>query len=63
MSTTIHKPWSEVRRQIDDLISELQTWREHEQEVSKDDSDFAEMLTDAIDKNLALMPLHIPSNY
>ena len=62
MSTIIHKPWAEVKKQIDDLVSELQTWREYEEEISYD-PDFADMLTEAIDKNLALMPVQIPSNY
>lgn len=62
MSTIIHKPWAEVKKQIDDLVSELQDWREYEEEVSYD-SDFADMLTVAIDGLLPLLPTVIPSNY
>jgi sensor histidine kinase regulating citrate/malate metabolism len=61
--STIHKPWSEVKKQIDDLISELQTWRDYEEEVSENDPEFADMLTTGIDGLLPLMPTQIPSNY
>jgi hypothetical protein len=60
MSTEIHKSWAEVREQISNLVSELQTWRDYEEEVSYD-PEFAEILTTAIDANLALMPLVVPN--
>ena len=55
MSTEIHKTWNDVKTEISNLISELQTWREYEEEVMLD-PDFADMLTDAIEPLLALMP-------
>lgn len=62
MSTEIHKTWDDVKIEISNLISELQTWREYEEEVMLD-PDFADMLTDAIEPLLALMPTFIPNNY
>lgn len=56
MSIEIHKTWAEVRNQVDDLVAELQAWRDYEEEVSYD-PEFAEMLTVAIDGLLPLMPL------
>jgi hypothetical protein len=58
--TEIHKTWNEVRSQINDLIDELSAWREYEEEVSYD-SEFADMLTDAIDALLPLMPIVVPN--
>jgi hypothetical protein len=55
MSTEIHKTWNDVKKEISDLLDELQTWRDYEEEVSYD-TDFADMLTDAIDGLLPLMP-------
>lgn len=60
MATEIHKTWNEVRSQINDLIEELSVWREYEEEVSYD-GEFAEMLTDAIDALLPLMPTVVPN--
>jgi hypothetical protein len=58
--TEIHKTWNEVRSQINDLVEELSAWREYEEEVSYD-GEFAEMLTDAIDALLPLMPIVVPN--
>jgi len=60
MATEIHKTWNEVRSQISDLIEELTVWRDYEEEVSYD-PDFADLLTDAIDKLLPLMPVVVPN--
>lgn len=60
MATEIHKTWNEVRSQINDLIQELSDWRDYEEEVSYD-PEFADMLTDAIDNLLPLMPTVVPN--
>lgn len=49
------KSWNEIKKMADELVAQLQLHRDYEEEVSYD-SDFADMLTDAIDANLALMP-------
>lgn len=58
MSVELHKTWTEVRSQIDDMISELQDWRDYEEEVGYDDEN-VDLMTDAIDALLALMPAKI----
>lgn len=60
MATEIHKTWNEVRSQINDLIDELSAWRDYEEEVSYD-PEFADLLTDAIDGLLPLMPTVVPN--
>ena len=62
MSTIIHKPWAEVKKQIDDLVAELQDWRDYIEEVGYE-PEVVDLFTDAIDKNLALMPAVIPNNF
>jgi hypothetical protein len=48
MATEIHKTWDEVVLQLSDIIDELQTWREYEEEVGYDLA-HADNLTDAIE--------------
>ena len=55
MSIQINTSWSDTRQRISALIAELQEIRDYEEEVSYD-TEFADMLTTAIDANLALMP-------
>ena len=55
MSIQINTSWSDTRQRISALIAELQEIRDYEEEVSYD-TEFADMLTVAIDANLALMP-------
>ena len=63
MSTQITiENWFVVKQQINSLIEQLQARRDYEEEVSYD-SDFADMLTTAIDGLLPLMPTVIPSDY
>ena len=62
MSTIIHKPWSEVRKQIDDLVAELQDWRDKEEEMAGN-SLFIDSLTDSIDSNLVLLSLEVAEDH
>ncbi len=52
--------WADMKALLDVTIRELQKWRDYEEEVSYD-TDFADMLTDAIDAVLPLMPCVIPA--
>lgn len=52
--------WNDMKVLLDATIRELQKWRDYEEEVSYD-LDFADMLTDAIDNMLPLMPCVIPA--
>lgn len=54
MATEIHKTWSDVRSQILDMVEELQTWRDYEEEVGYDDEN-VDRMTDAIDALLAII--------
>jgi len=54
MATEIHKTWNDVLLQMIDMVEELQTWRDYEEEVSYG-SDRADQMTDAIDALLALV--------
>lgn len=56
------KTWNDMKVLLDATIRELQKWRDYEEEVSYD-PEFAEMLTDAIDANLPLMPCVIPASH
>jgi hypothetical protein len=58
MSVELHKTWAEVRVQIDNMISELQDWRDYEEEVGHD-LEHTDLLSDAIDSLLALMPTNV----
>jgi hypothetical protein len=58
--TEIHKTWNDVRSQINDLIEELSAWRDYEEEISYD-TEFADLLTGAIDGLLPLMPVVVPN--
>lgn len=53
--------WEDMKALLDVTITQLQKWRDYEEEVSYD-LDFADMLTDAIDKMLPLMPCVIPAD-
>jgi hypothetical protein len=52
--TIIHKTSEELRAMIDNLVMELQDWREYEEEVDCDD-EASDVLTDAIDSLLAVV--------
>jgi hypothetical protein len=54
VATEIHKTWNEVRSQILDMVEELQTWRDYEEEVGYD-TESVDRLTDAIDSLLAII--------
>ena len=50
--------WFVVKQQISSLLEQLQAHRDYEEEVSYD-TDFVDMLNDAIEPLLALMPTSI----
>ncbi len=52
MATEIHKTWNDVLLQILDMVEELQTWRDYEEEVGYENAD---RMTDSIDALLALV--------
>lgn len=52
--TIIRKTSEELRAMIDNLVMELQEWREYEEEVDCDD-EASDVLTDAIDSLLAVV--------
>jgi hypothetical protein len=52
--TVIHKTPKELLAMIDDIVMELQDWREYEEEVDYD-SEASDVLTDAIDSLLAVV--------
>ncbi len=52
--------WADMKALLDVTVRELQKWRDYEEEVSYD-TDFADMLTNAIDNVLPLMPCVIPA--
>jgi hypothetical protein len=56
MSTLLTKPWHILRHELIEVVSELQTRRDYEEEVSLD-PEFADMLTNAIDALMPLLPL------
>ena len=52
--TVIHKTPQELLAMIDNIVMELQDWREYEEEVDYD-SEASDVLTDAIDSLLAVV--------
>lgn len=52
--TVIHKTPQELLAMIDNIVMELQDWREYEEEVDYD-SEASDVLTDAIDGLLAVV--------
>lgn len=54
MATEIHKTWNEVRSQVNDMVEELSSWRDYEEEVDYF-SDSTDDLTNAIEALLVVL--------